>query len=126
MILILRQEKIEIKKWLRGSLKIVKFIKGQNPKIKVLLSITSFGSENNEIFLASREVQNLFIEELLSIMIDGDFDGVDINFEQIPALYGDFFNFFIKKLSTRLQNGGYMLILDVPYFNDQNTLTTRN
>ena len=55
-------------------------------------------------------------------MIDGDFDGVDINFEQIPALYGDFFNFFIKKLSTRLQNGGYMLILDVPYFNDQNTL----
>ena len=100
---------------------VAKFIKQKNPNIKVLLSITSFGSENNEIFLANREVQNQFIEELLSIMIDGDFDGVDINFEQIPALYGDFFNFFIKKLSTRLQNGGYMLILDVPYFNDQNT-----
>ena len=98
-----------------------KFIKQQNPKIKVLLSITSFGSENNELFLANRDVQNQFIEELLSIMARGDFDGVDINFEQIPILYGDFFNFFIRKLSTQLQNGGYSLILDVPYFNDQNT-----
>ena len=98
-----------------------KFIKQQNPKIKVLLSITSFGSENNELFLANRDVQNQFIEELLSIMARGDFDGVDINFEQIPILYGDFFKFFIRKLSTQLQNGGYSLILDVPYFNDQNT-----
>ena len=98
-----------------------KFIKQQNPKIKVLLSITSFGSQNNELFLANREVQNQFIEELLSIMARGDFDGVDINFEQIPILYGDFFKFFIRKLSTQLQNGGYSLILDVPYFNDQNT-----
>lgn len=100
---------------------VAKFIKQQNPNVKVLLSITSFGSENNEMFLASREVQNQFIEELLSIMIDGNFDGVDVNFEQIPVLYGDFFNFFIKKLSTQLQNGGYSLILDVPYFNDENT-----
>ena len=100
---------------------VAKFIKKQNPKIKVLLSITSFGSENNELFLANRDVQNQFIEELLSIMARGDFDGVDINFEQIPILYGDFFNFFIRKLSTQLQNGGYSLILDVPYFNDQNT-----
>ena len=100
---------------------VAKFIKKQNPKIKVLLSITSFGSENNELFLANRDVQNQFIEELLSIMARGDFDGVDINFEQIPILYGDFFKFFIRKLSTQLQNGGYSLILDVPYFNDQNT-----
>ena len=53
----------------------------------------------------------------------GGFNGVDVNFEQIPPLYSDFFNLFIKKLSSRLslEPDGYSLILDVPYFNDQNT-----
>ena len=100
-----------------------KFVKNQNEDVEVLLSITLFGSDNNELFLGNREAQNNFIDELLDVMKRGGFNGVDVNFEQIPPLYSDFFNLFIKKLSSRLslEPDGYSLILDVPYFNDQNT-----
>ena len=39
-----------------------KFVKNQNEDVEVLLSITLFGSDNNELFLGNREAQNNFID----------------------------------------------------------------
>lgn len=98
------------------------YAKSENPNLKVLLSVTLFGEESNDIFLTSLEAQNKFIEEILEIMSDGNLDGINIDFEAIPEFYTNFFNHFIKKLNAQLSNYDYFVVLDVPYFNYKNIL----
>jgi len=89
---------------------------------KTLISVTSLEKENNRIFLSDEYVQDQFIFEILSLLNEtkGRFAGIDLDFEEIDPIYRDNFTHFVKKLNSRLRGDGYLLILDVPYFNDGN------
>jgi len=89
---------------------------------KLFLSVTSFGKKNNRKFLNDEQSKEIFISEVLSLMNTkkGAFGGVDLDFEQVDTSDAPKFTEFVKQLSSRLTSAGYSLILNVPYFNDNN------
>jgi len=91
---------------------------------KLLISVTSLDKEYNSIFLGNELAQDQFIYEILELLREreGMFAGIDLNFEEIDPDNRDDFTHFVKKLNAQLINNDYMLILDVPYFNDGNVL----
>ncbi|MBT7687084.1 MAG: hypothetical protein HN728_06345 [Flavobacteriales bacterium] len=89
---------------------------------KLYLSVTSFGEKNNRKFLNDDQSKEIFITEVLKLMNGrkGHFYGVDLDFEEIDTTDAPKFTEFVKQLSARLGDAGYQLILNVPYFNDNN------
>lgn len=72
---------------------------------KVLLSITSHSYDNNAFFLApenAKQRQNL-IDNIVYLMDTSKADGVEINFENVPALAQIEFMKFVRQLSFTLR-----------------------
>jgi spore germination protein YaaH len=90
---------------------------------KLLISVTSLGLENNHTFLNNELAQEQFFHEILELLQErpGIYAGIDLNFEEIATEDRDKFTLFVKKLNARLAPKEYLLILDVPYFNDKST-----
>lgn len=83
----------------------------------VLLTVSSHGMMNNEIFFTSEPiVQDNLIDSLLSIIIDAGADGIDINFEEVPVEYKAEFIKFVKELSFSMRetNSNYTITMTVP------------
>jgi spore germination protein YaaH len=94
---------------------------------KVLISVTSLERDNNHVFLSDEYVQDQFIFEILELLDEkkGRFAGIDLDFEEIDPKDGDRFTHFVKKLNSRLTTQGYLLILDIPYYNEGNVFDYR-
>lgn len=92
--------------------------------VDLYLSVSSFGAEANAKFLRNTIAQELFVEEVIEILKSkgAAFKGIDLDFEEINATDKDLFTAFVKTLHSRLNDFGYSIILDVPYFNDQQAL----
>jgi spore germination protein YaaH len=91
---------------------------------KVLLSITSHIEDNNSIFLEpgnAQSRQNL-IDKLIYLLDTSKADGIEINFENVPALYQDEFYKFVRKLSYNLRgvNPDYSICMSVPAYDPNN------
>jgi spore germination protein len=98
---------------------------------KVLLTVSNHGGSNNSIFLSSNSVkskkgnteedistqerQQTLIDSLLFYVEKKGADGVDINFENIPAKYKLEFTHFVKNISTQFKakNKDYIIVLTV-------------
>jgi spore germination protein YaaH len=91
---------------------------------KVLISVTSLQRENNHIFLSDEFSRNQFMEEIMALLDErkGRFAGIDLDFEEIDPADRNLFTEFVKSLSARLTAGGYLLILNVPYYNAGNII----
>ena len=94
---------------------------------KALISVTSLERENNHIFLSDEFSRNQFMEDIMSLLDErkGRFAGIDLNVEEIDPADRDLFTQFVKMLFTRLSSAGYLLVLDVPYFNAGNVFDYR-
>ncbi|MCP4442089.1 MAG: hypothetical protein GY810_24530 [Aureispira sp.] len=89
----------------------------------VLLTVSSHGMMNNEIFFTSEPiVQDNLIDSLLSIVLSADADGIDINFEEVPVEYKLDFIKFVKELSFAMRetNSNYTITMTVPMHDPNN------
>ena len=83
---------------------------------KVDLTITNFGTRNNELFLSNTEAQSQLIENVVKLLKRKGGDGINVNFEAIPKQHKVSFSNFIKKLDTRLtqENPDYKITVTLP------------
>jgi spore germination protein YaaH len=83
---------------------------------KVDLCVTNFGNDNNRRFLTNPRAQKAMIDSVISLLALRKADGVNINFEDIPADQKDNFTNFIINLSSSLNlvTPEYKLTLAVP------------
>ncbi len=84
---------------------------------QVLLTVTNFGTKNNEIFLTNAQnQQKRMIENLISLLRERDADGVCIDFEEIPTKMRNNFTNFIIDLSRNLKSAEkkYLLSIALP------------
>jgi len=91
---------------------------------KVLLSITSHSEENNAVFLepSNAAARQRLIDRLIYLLDTSKADGIEINFENIPAIYQDEFYKFVRKLSFNLRgvNPKYSVCMSVPAYDPNN------
>lgn len=69
----------------------------------VFLSIANLGKENNETFLNSSAAQNNLIDSVLSLLALRNGNGINIDFESVPAQSKEKFTAFIQTISKRLK-----------------------
>lgn len=86
---------------------------------KVMLTVTSFGTNENRIFLSDPDRQNRVIEDVVTRMVRIGADGIDIDFELIPQNFEKQFSSFIIRLHQRLALGDqkYQLSVVLPKVN---------
>jgi hypothetical protein len=88
-----------------------------------LLTVSSFGYKNNNLFLGDQSKWGVLIDSLTNILNDRDADGVDINFEGLPYLKRGSFNRFIEELRKRLnqniRNKTPIISLTLPAINSR-------
>lgn len=87
---------------------------------KILLSIISFDADVTDAVISDPEKRQRLINELITVVKDYDFDGVDIDFEYFPEDdnlkdFGTQFNQFLKELKTALrkEKTGGILSVDI-------------
>ena len=87
-------------------------------EVKLYLTVTLFGEEENHLFLSDPEAKELFYDELLNELTKENsmFSGIDLDFEGIPRSDKGLFTDFVKELSVRIGDRGYEIIIDVPYY----------
>ena len=90
---------------------------------KPLLSVTSYGKEENHLFLNSSFARESFVENLEQILnypkdSIRHFEGVDLYFEELAAADTSEFIKLVRELFNRLKLKDRVLILNVPYYND--------
>lgn len=71
---------------------------------KVLLTVSSHGKSNNNIFLGDRGKWSVLIDSVTRLISERDADGVDLNFEQLPYMKRERFNLFVKQFREQLDN----------------------
>ena len=83
---------------------------------KVLLSVTNFGFQNNNLFLSNPKAQRNFINTLISLLKERNADGVNIDFESLNARNRDQLTNFILDLSNSLKTNDskYRITLALP------------
>lgn len=87
---------------------------------KVLLTITCFGREENQTFLADEYGQiDITINNIISIIKSHQLDGVDINFENLSKAERNNFTNFVERLTTAIkrENPSYEITLTIPKIN---------
>lgn len=70
---------------------------------KVFLSVSNFGSKDNEAFLGNHIAQQVLADSLIALLKLRQADGINIDFEGIPANSAKHFTEFVVNLSKRLK-----------------------
>ncbi len=93
---------------------------------KVQLTLTSFGTRNNRIFLASKHLQERLIGDIVGRVVEMGADGINADFELIPEGFEDRFSAFIAALSERLRtaNAAAELSIVLPKMNRNRSQAT--
>lgn len=71
---------------------------------KVELSVTNFGHTANTTFLSNTTAWDVLVDSLKVLLDYRDADGVNLDFEGIPASQGNNFNNFVAYFSDRIKN----------------------
>ena len=82
----------------------------------VLLTVTNHGASNNEIFLNNLIAQQNLIDSLITLLELREADGININFEGLPAGMTSQMTAFVKSTSAVLKqiNPKYQVTLALP------------
>lgn len=82
---------------------------------KILLSVTNFGTTNNQKFLFNEEARQNFFNVILETLDKREADGINLDFENIPLSAKYKFESFVFELSDRLKshNSEAMLMVDL-------------
>ncbi|PPK88061.1 spore germination protein YaaH [Neolewinella xylanilytica] len=80
---------------------------------RVQLTLTSFGTRNNRIFLADLDLQDRLIGDIVGRVMAMGADGINVDFELIPEGFEDHFTAFIVALSERLRTANAAAELSV-------------
>ncbi len=70
---------------------------------RVELTATNFGSANNTTFLTSALAKQTFIDSIISLLRFRNADGVNIDFELLPAAQRNNFSGFMQSLSNQVK-----------------------
>ena len=85
---------------------------------KVLLTVTSHQLAGNKLFLDNAaNQQRTFVDSITLLLKLQEADGVDLNFENLPAGYEKKLSGFIRRLKDRLTADGYLLTVSLPKLN---------
>jgi spore germination protein YaaH len=83
---------------------------------KVLLTITSHTAEGNARLLGGADNQRRLRANLLGLLTELGMDGVDVNFENVPAGQTRNMTAFLEALSADLRKKRFTLTVDLPIF----------
>jgi len=97
--------------WLTTGL--IDSAKAQNPECKVLLTLSCFGSDT-KTFLKNSAAQSTLVTTVISLLDQRKADGVNVDFEGIPAGLTNDFSIFIGKLAIALHEKNYIMTLAIP------------
>ncbi|MEM6684460.1 MAG: glycosyl hydrolase family 18 protein [Bacteroidota bacterium] len=81
---------------------------------KVHLTATNFGEANNREFLNNTTARQNFINEIITQIERRGADGINLDFENIPAVSKEQFTSFVIQLSERLQIEGLEFSMAIP------------
>jgi spore germination protein YaaH len=84
--------------------------------VRVLLTVSSHGYKNNELFLDHPEKWTVTIDSLLHLLEQRGADGIDLNFEQLPYLRRGSFNRFVKEVDFQFSKSEYFSKRQKPPF----------
>jgi GH18 family chitinase len=91
-------------------------------QVESYLSVSLIGGDDITNFFKSREKQNFFFDQVLPKIEEYGFDGIEINFEDVPATERDSFANFVKTLGMKLSQQAdrlerpQKLMVDLPYY----------
>jgi spore germination protein YaaH len=102
---------------------IVEVAKAGNPSCKVLLTVTNFGENHNQVFLNNPKARKKLIRNLLHYVKLKNADGITIDFEVLRHKDKNIFSVFIKELKTAMQkeDENYILAITLPAFDYYDT-----
>lgn len=98
--------------WLTTPL--VDSARASNPDCKILLTITCFGSSDNQKFLSNTAAQITAANTIISLLDQRKADGVSIDFEGVPSSVAGPFTTFLQQFATALHKKNYILTLAIP------------
>lgn len=84
--------------------------------IMMLTSINEegfFSSERAELLLSNPEIQERFIDDVVRLVNERGYAGVEFDYEYIPAEYADDYVSLIARTRERLAPGGYVVFADL-------------
>ncbi|MDR3587268.1 MAG: glycosyl hydrolase family 18 protein [Desulfosporosinus sp.] len=84
----------------------------RSKKVSPLMSIANiddkgFNSEIAHVILTNASVQEIFVNNLLSVLTTKGYRGLNIDFEYVPSEDGERYNHFLLRLVKRLHPQGY-------------------
>lgn len=82
--------------------------------VKILPTIQNWGISNFDATVISKIINNpasrsRHVDEILSLVLDNGYDGIDIDYENLPAADSEAFSLFIRELGTSLREKGRLL-----------------
>ena len=88
---------------------------------KTFLSIISFDADITDAIISDTEKRQRLINEIITVVKDHDFDGVDVDFEYFPgddnlADFGSQFNQFLQELKAALKKPNKAAVLSVDIY----------
>lgn len=83
-------------------------------KVIPLIANKGFSSVVAHKILSDKSIKEKVINSIVNIVLKRDYDGINIDFEGVPADDRKLFNDFIKELATKLHKYGKLLTIDVP------------
>lgn len=86
--------------------------------IPIIPSISNSSATELSVILNDPELLNTHIDEIVSFVVSNNFDGVDIDYEEINGSDREAFSSFIKELATRLHNHDKLLSIAILWKNE--------
>ncbi|MCX6138413.1 MAG: glycosyl hydrolase family 18 protein [Ignavibacteriales bacterium] len=71
--------------------------------VKVMLTVVNFGNAQNTKILSDTNKQNRLISDLIQLLVSRNGDGVNLDFEEVPAAQNVNLVAFVRKLTTRMK-----------------------
>lgn len=95
----------------------------QNQDCQVFMTVSNFGSDNNNLFLPNKSAQNVLADSLVTLLEWRNANGINIDFEGVPSNMRADFTSFLIDLSTKIKaaNPDYQVSLCL-YANDWNNV----
>lgn len=86
-------------------------------KVKVLLTVTNYGEEDNRLFLKDRSLWNPLVDSLKYLLQYRKAQGIDLDFEGVPTNLKSEFTDFVRKVATEIGQDSILTVQVKPFNN---------
>jgi len=94
--------------------KLIEVARENNVKILPLIANKGFDPNIVNSIVRNKEIGDRVIDALLKIVVEKNFDGINIDFEGIPSSDREYFTDFMKRLYLKFHEYGKLVSIDVP------------